>query len=141
MSRIFTTTTTLAVALGCTAAQADDKSTKTLDGTYTLKSMTKNGKPVADEILASVESVTLSAGKLTMTMGKNNAVSVIDVDAGKSPMQLEFKPSAEDKTALPGVAGISGNDLTLLFSEDGKRPAKLDATGDKLTCLVLTKKK
>ena len=130
-----------AVALVCLAPGfADDKSTKSLDGTYTLKAMTKGGMAVSNELLVSIESITLKAGEMTMKVGGNSSISYIDIDAGKKPMTLEMKVGKDDK-AHPGLVGIDKDEVTLVFSEDGIRPKTLDGTGAKETKMVLKKVK
>jgi uncharacterized protein (TIGR03067 family) len=127
-----------AVALvAISPAIADEKSTKALDGTYTLKAMTKGGKAIPNEVLVAIESITLKAGELTTKVGGNTSTSYIDVDAKKN---LEFSPAKNDK-AHPGLVGIEKDEITIVFSEDGMRPTKLDGTGAKETKMVLTKKK
>ena len=130
-----------AVALVCLAPSfADDKSTKSIDGTYTLKAMTKGGKAIPNEMIVTIESVTLKAGEMTMNVGGNNRTSYIDIDASKKPMTLEMKVSKDDK-AHPGLVGIDKDEVTLVFSEDGIRPKTLDGTGAKETKMVLKKGK
>ncbi len=130
-----------AVALVCLAPGfADDKSTKSLDGTYTLKAMSKGGKAIPNEMIVTIESVTLKAGEMTMNVGGNNRTSYIDIDASKKPMTLEMKLGKDDK-AQPGLVGIDKDEVTLVFSEDGIRPKTLDGAGAKETKMVLKKVK
>jgi uncharacterized protein (TIGR03067 family) len=127
-----------AVALvAVSSAFADDKSTKALDGTYTLKAMTKGGKAVPNEILVAIESITLKAGEMTTKVGGNSSTSYIDIDAKNN---LEMKVGKDDK-AHPGLGSIDKDEITIVFSEDGTRPTKLDGSGAKETKMVLTKKK
>jgi uncharacterized protein (TIGR03067 family) len=130
-----------AVALVCLApAFADDKSTKSLDGTYTLKAMSKGGKAIPNEVIVAIESITLKAGEMTTKVGSNSSTSYIDIDASKKPMTLEMKVGKDDK-AHPGLVGIDKDEVTIVFSEDGIRPKTLDGTGAKETKMVLKKVK
>jgi uncharacterized protein (TIGR03067 family) len=130
-----------AIALVCLAPGfADDKSTKSIDGTYTLKAMTKGGKAIPNEVLVAIESITLKAGEMTTKVGGNSSTSTIDIDASKKPMTLEMKVGKDDK-AHPGLVGIDKDEVTLVFSEDGTRPKTLDGTGANETKMVLKKVK
>jgi len=123
------------------SATAADKDTAALDGNYTVKSMSVGGKAVPEAVLAGIESATIADGTLTIKIGEKSTVATIKADAAKKA--IDFTPKSDDSKAAthPGVYSVDGTELTIVYDAAGTRPKNFDGTGEKMTKLVLSKKK
>ncbi len=125
---------TLVVLLASPALAADGP----IDGTWSVVSITKNGK--ADEAWAAATRE--HAGeKYSMSKAGGKSVSgTMKLDAAKKTIDLMPGDGQYKGKTLAGIYELDGETLTICFAEPGKeRPAKI-ANGDGITVAIYKKK-
>jgi uncharacterized protein (TIGR03067 family) len=124
-------------------AAAQDQAVKDLEGTYTVKEFERGGKPVPDEVKKGVSPVRIASGKLTLTAGGKSLTAVLKADPVKKPATIDLYPQGkeyEEGKKFLGLYQADGNELTLLFVEEGERPKEFKSEAKTATKLVLVKK-
>jgi uncharacterized protein (TIGR03067 family) len=129
------------LALGF-ADDAADKALKELEGTYTVKSLEKDGKPAPDEVAKSFESVAIKDGKLLLKIGGEEKSASLKLDPSKTPAHLDLSPldGPEKGNTFPGLYKFEKGELTIVMVEKGDRPKELTSEGKDVMKLVFTKK-
>jgi len=130
----------VALVLGMgTAAPADDKEAKSLNGTWQVVSQWTGGKE--DTIPKDGgDMVTLNDGKYTIKEGdKDVCKGTFKLDSTKTPMSIDKTMSEGDdkgKTAL-GIYKLTGDEVKVSWSRAGEtdRPADFDAKSYRVTTL------
>jgi uncharacterized protein (TIGR03067 family) len=136
-----------AIALGLFAGVAalglaDEKAAKELNGSYTVKSISKGGMDAPEEVIKSVKSFVIKDGGITLTIADMEQTAKFTVDPTKKPAHLDLTPtSGPNKDMLrKGIYKVEKGVLTIVFSEKGDRPADFDAKGEDIGKIVLEKK-
>jgi uncharacterized protein (TIGR03067 family) len=142
---IVTSFKTMVLALGAlvfgtgTAVPADDKESKSLNGTWQVVSQWTDGKQEAIPKDGG-DMVTLNDGKYTIKEGdKDICKGSFKLDSSKSPMSIDKTMSEGDdkgKTAL-GIFQLTGDEVKLAWSRAGEtdRPAGFEAKSYRVTTL------
>jgi uncharacterized protein (TIGR03067 family) len=116
------------------------KELKSLEGTWTVESLSFQGKPDKG---AGGEFV-ITEGKITIKKkdGTNETVS-FKIDPSKKPKQMDFTPEEEKKNAAPGKAiyELDGDTLKICVGPPDKRPEEISDKGQGLFTLKRKKAK
>jgi len=122
-----------------TAAPADDKEAKSLNGTWQVVSQWTNGKE--DTIpKEGGDMVTLNDGKYTIKEGdKDICKGTFKLDSTKTPMSIDKTMTEGDdkgKTTL-GIYQLTGDEVKVSWSRTGEtdRPAGFEAKSYRMTTL------
>jgi uncharacterized protein (TIGR03067 family) len=127
----------------CSLAFAEDAALKELDGDYTLKAFERGGKPVPDEVLKGVSSISITGGKLKLTASGQERIAVLKLNPAKKPAEVELFPQGaeyEKGRKFIGLYQFEKGELTLVYAENGDRPTDLKGESANVTKLVLSKK-
>ena len=145
MTRLFATAV---VALGLSAAAADDKAAKDelarFTGTWTGVSATEDGKEVPKAEAEAVR-LTVAGEKYTLREGGEDIVGTHKLDPTKTPKQIEAVrakgPHAGEK--MLGIYELDGDTFKVCFAAPGKdRPTEFkSAAGSGRRLLVLQREK
>ena len=133
----------LALLLAAAPLFAQDKAVKDLEGTYAVKEFERAGKAVPEATKDGITSVGISGGKLTVKAGGKEIVATLKADASKKPAELDLFPQGMDYEKgrrFLGLYKVDGDELTIVFVEDGERPKDFDPKAPSATKLVLKKR-
>jgi uncharacterized protein (TIGR03067 family) len=115
-----------------TAIRADDvPDGKALEGTYTVLSATKGGKPVGDDVVKDAK-LTIAGEELTFSVKEKNLPAKFKIDAKAKPLAIDISPTdgpEKGKTFL-GIYSFQDGELTLAFTEKGERPKDFSGSND-----------
>lgn len=131
------------VAFAATTAPAQDPVVKEWAGEYTVKVFERGGKAVPDEARKTISAAAITDGKLTLTAGGKSVVAVLRAFPTRTPPELDLFPQGDEFVKGRRFLGLYQYDkgvLTLVFAEDGDRPADLKGDSPNVTKLVLVKK-
>ena len=127
------------------SATADDaeKAMKELEGTYTLKALTKGGKSAPDEVFANFKEMVLKDGKITLKLKEKDQVAKIKLDPTKKPAHIDLTPTEgpEKETTMKGIYLYEKGTLTIVLAREGERPKDFKAEGDDVGKIVFQRKK
>jgi len=121
----------LMVAAFAGVVLADEKALKELEGTYTVTSLEKAGKPAPKEVTDGLK-ITIKGDELVIVVGGEEKKAKITVDSTKTPAHIDIKPQdgpEKDKTFL-GLYKLDKGEVTLVFVEKGDRPKDLKGEGE-----------
>jgi len=130
-----------ALAVG-TAADDAEKALKDLNGSYTVKSITKGGQEAPEDVVKSVKSFVIKDGTLTVDLMDREQKAKLTVDPKQKPAHIDVTPTTgpeADKT-LKGIYKFEKGVLTICLNHDGERPKDFDATGAAIGTIVVEKK-
>ena len=127
-----------AFALTAGVLAADEKA-KEPDGTYVVTSIRKGGADVLGDTKDAT--VKFDAGTMTVSIKDRSYAAKVKFDAAKTPATIDIAPSdgKEKGKTFPGIFAVSGNEVTVAFVEEGKRPTEFEAAGG-VTVMKLKKK-
>src|SRR5688500_17937789 len=82
MTRLLTAAVLFAAAAGVTAADDAEKALKELEGSYTVKALSKGGNPAPDEAIKGIEAFII----------KGDAITVKTADGGEKKAKFKLDP-------------------------------------------------
>jgi len=137
----------LALALPVASAADNDaaKTAKKIEGTYTVVSATRGGKP--DEHAKDVESFTIKDGKITIAMkGGKDMTAKFTLDPSKKPAQIDLMPEDSKDETIKGIYETKDTDkgleLNIAFGREGSdRPKDFKGAADNETSVKFLRKK
>ena len=119
------------------AASAQEKPPIELEGEYDLKEFFENGR--ASDEKNQIRSVAFKDGIMTVKSAARDDAAKFTVDSGKTPFQIDLKPTTgEDKTTL-GIWKIEKGELVIVFNKKGPRPADFKGLGEGVVKFALAK--
>ena len=115
-----------------------------LNGVWSVASSEANGAPVPVEDLAEI-TVTITAGKYSVTKGEHTDQGAFSLDATKSPKQMDIRPSTGDGVGMmiPAIYEFNGDTLRICYAtQDGsERPAGFKTAPDSGQVMTTYKRK
>jgi uncharacterized protein (TIGR03067 family) len=135
-------TAVLGVGLvGAAVAQDAAQALKALEGTYTIKSGSRGGKPIPPEVAAN-DQVVIKGDTITISSKAKNEVAKLKVDPSKKPAHVDVISTRATGRSFPGIYKLDNGELTLVYSRDpdAPRPKDFDAKGKGQIKMVLVKK-
>jgi uncharacterized protein (TIGR03067 family) len=139
MTRYVTAAVLFAAAAGAVLAADPDK---TLDGSYTVKKLTKGGMDAPDEVVKGFKSFVIKDGTIEFQIMDRTEKGKFVTDAKQKPAHIDLTPSTgpdADKTRK-GIYKLEKGVLTICLNHDGERPKDFDEKGDGVATIVLEKK-
>lgn len=138
----------LMVVLAISTVVVSEDKKPSLDGTYVIVAIEKNGEKLPDESLRKTpeedRTFTIKGDKL-IRMGKNKEPIELKIDASKTPAEIDMKETKGDKPELSyGIYKLEGDTLTICGVEDSKpedRPKEFKTSKDSKALLLIMKKK
>ena len=139
MTRYVTAAVLFAAVAGAVLAADPDK---TLNGSYTVKKITKGGTDAPDEVVKGFKSFVIKDGAIDFEMMDRMEKGKFTTDAKQKPAHIDITPTTgpdADKT-MKGIYKLEKGVLTFCLSHTGERPKDFDAKGDDIGTIVLEKK-
>ena len=123
----------LAGLVAASAAVADEKAMKALEGTYTVTAAEKGGQPAPKEFLDAM-TVTFKGDEFVLKAGPGTKKAKFKVDTTKTPFTIDLMPTETDGDAkgktFPGLYKLDKGELTLVMVEKGDRPKDFTSAGE-----------
>ena len=138
----------VAMVAGLAPAQDDaaKKAAKELEGTYSLKAMTRGGKAPPEEFLKSMKEFVIKGDQIVAVKadGKEDPIG-FKLDPSAKPSAIDMLPP-KDKTnekLKPGIYKLEKGELTIVFGieKESARPTDFKGDGADQMMMVLVKKK
>lgn len=124
-------------------ASGDDveKALKELNGSYSLKSLSKGGQSPPEAAIKEFKGMTIKDGVMTLQIKDKEEAATLKIDPTKKPAHLDLSPTTgpEKGKTFPGLYRFEKGELTIVLVEDGERPKDLKADGKDVMTLVFTK--
>jgi len=140
MRRFVMASAVFVAAFGLARADDAEKATKEVEGTYTVKSLVKDGKPAPKEFLEQVESVEIKGGTITLKMKQGEQVVKFKLDPSKKPAAIDITKDENGKPKeVVGIYKFEKGELTIATVEKGDRPKEFKSENGG-TLLVFVKK-
>jgi len=129
----FAVTGSLMVVAFAGVVLADEKALKELEGTYTVTSMEKAGKPAPKDITDTLK-VTIKGDEFVIVIGGDEKKAKVKVDPAAKPASIDITPSdgPEKGKSFPGIYKVEKGEVTITFveKEKGERPKDFKSEGD-----------
>jgi uncharacterized protein (TIGR03067 family) len=128
---------------GLAVADDAEKALKEMEGTYSLKSLTKGGKAAPAEVIAEFKEMMIKGDKITLKLKDKDQIARLKLDPTKKPAHLDLTPTEgpeKDKT-MKGIYKYEKGTLTIaLARNDGDRPKDFKEESDEVGTIVFQKK-
>ena len=110
---------------------ADEKDLKELEGSYSVTTLEKGGKPAEKEKTQTVK-VTFKGDNLIIAIEGVEKKAKIKIDTSKQPWTMDISPTDVDEKGriFPGIYKIEKGEVTLAFTEKTERPKEFKVEND-----------
>lgn len=127
--------------VGAAGAQDAAQALKALEGTYSIKSGSRGGKPIPPEVAAN-DQVVIKGDTITISSKAKNEVAKLKVDPSRKPAHVDVISTRVKGRSFPGIYKLDNGVLTLVYSRDpdAPRPKDFDAKEKGQIKMVLAKK-
>ena len=131
------------VGLSCVAlANADDKDSKALNGTWAPQSGEFAGAKFPDEILKTLK-LEIKDGKYTVTAGKETDKGTAKIDSSKKPKEMDVvgTDGPNKGKTFPAIYELDGDTLKVCYDLSGKERPKAFKTESGTMVFLVTYKR
>ena len=128
---------------GVAIADDAEKALKEMEGTYTLKALSKGGKSAPPEVIAEFKEMTIKGDKITLKLANRDQVASLKLDPSKKPAHIDMIPTEgpEKDRAMKGIYKFEKGTLTIVLARnDGDRPKDFKEESEAVGTIVFQKK-
>lgn len=120
------------------AADAD----KAINGSYTVKSMTRGGMEAPEEAVKGFKSFVIKDGTIAFEVNDRKEKGDFTTDARQKPAHIDITPSTgpDANKTMKGIYKLEQGKLTICVNHNGDRPKDFDDKSEHVATIVLQRK-